>query len=147
MKIMKVNKTDTKILKEIAESAMMKTVSATIEEKNILLENIKSDIDKYSISENCVYLKLVDDEIKGYILIKEFWNIAHLFVSPKVQRQGFGVKLLKEGVEICKKFNDKGFIRVNSSRNAVEFYKKMGFIDYTPEKKVPNFAVPLICSF
>ena len=144
---MKVSKTDVNILKEIAESAMKKTVSATIEEKNILLESIKSDIDKYSISENCVYLKLADDEIKGYILIKEFWNLAHLFVLPKVQRHGFGAKLLKEGIEVCKEFNNKGFIRVNSSRNAVEFYKGMGFIDCTPEKEVPDFVVPLIYNF
>ncbi len=147
MKIMEVSETDVKQLKEIAESAMMVSVLATSEEKKILLESIKSDIDKYIMSDNCIYLKLEDNEIKGYILIKEFWNLAHLFVSPKFQGYGFGTKLLQEGIKVCKENNSNSFIRVNSSHNALGFYKKMGFIEHAPEKSVPNFAVPLIYNF
>jgi len=147
MKIMKVSEADVKKLKEIAESAMMASVLATIEEKKVLLESIKMDIDKYILSKNCIYLKIEDNGIKGYILIKEYWNLAHLFVSPKAQGYGFGTKLLKEGIKACKGFNGNRFIQVNSSRNASGFYKNMGFIEYAPEKNVPKFAVPLIYNF
>lgn len=144
---MEVSKADVKKLKEIAKSAMMDSVLATSEEKKILLKSIKSDIDKYIMSNNCIYLKLEDNEIKGYILIKEFWNLAHLFVSPKFQGSGFGSKLLKKGIKACKEINSNSYIRVNSSHNALGFYKNMGFIEYVPEKSVPNFAVPLIYNF
>lgn len=144
---MEASETDVKKLKEIAESAMMVSVLATSEEKKILLESIKSDIEKYIMLDNCIYLKLEDFEIKGYILIKEFWNLAHLFISPEYQGYGFGTKLLKKGIKLCQEYNSNSYIRVNSSHNALGFYKKMGFIEHVPEKSVPSFAVPLIYNF
>ncbi len=130
-------------IKAIAQSAMYASVEASSETKNNLLISIQNDIEKYLTQRGC-YLKFDNGSITGYILVKEYWNLAHLFVMPSVHNTGIGKALWSSALEICRKENTEGFIRVNSSLNAEKFYKKLGFSEFTPEQPVPTFAIPLI---
>ncbi len=127
----------------IAQLAMHESVEASIETKDKLLISIQQDIERY-LTRPSSYLKYTDGKIAGYILIKEYWNLAHLFVAPSAHRKGIGKALWSSALRICKKENTEGFIRVNSSLNAVTFYRKLGFSNFTPEQPTPEFAVPLI---
>ncbi len=122
---------------------MMASVEASSETKNTLLISIQKDIEKYLTQQGC-YLKYNNGNTVGYILIKEYWNLAHLFVAPSAQNKGIGKALWSSALKICRKENTEGFIRVNSSLNAVGFYKKLGFCNFSPERPIPKFATPLI---
>ncbi len=122
---------------------MMESVDASSETKNTLLVGIQKDIEKYLSQQGC-YLKYDNGDVLGYILIKEYWNLAHLFVEPSAHDKGIGKALWSSALEICRKENTEGLIRVNSSLNAVGFYKKLGFCDVSPERSTPKFATPLI---
>ena len=73
--------------------------------------------------------KINSGEIVGMIEFRNFNHISIFFVKSKLQGQGIGNSLLARCINICKKTN-KGLkkITVHSSPNAVEIYKKFGFI-------------------
>ena len=90
------------------------------------------------------FKKACDSEISGFILIKNHWNLSDLFVLPEEHGKGIGKALFNTAKKLCKLKQDKNYILVNSSSNAVDFYRKLGFKTYTPIKEVPDFVVPLI---
>lgn len=147
MEIQQVVVNDIEQLKRIARGAVSAAVPIGEDERAKLLLSIEQDVEKFVDHDDRVYLKVGDTAPAGYILVKEHWNLAHLFISPEHQGQNLGKKLLLSAMSICKASNRKGFIRVNSSLNAVGFYKKFGFVTYEPENPVPSFAEPLIYRF
>jgi len=80
---------------------------------------------------------LVDNAIKGAILCRErtCWNnneiyVEELFVSPDVQRRGFGTALLRAVERYIKERGLAGFTLVtNRYTPAPDFYRKNGFCD------------------
>lgn len=145
MQISQVIKSDIDHLKHIARRAVMESVPLAVAERTALLESIERDIEMCVDCPDVVYLKAEAGHPVGYILVKEFWNLKHLFVTPECQGQNVGKLLLVSAMAMCKA--KVSFIRVNSSLNAVGFYKKIGFIDYEPEKPAPSFVVPMIYRF
>ncbi len=75
------------------------------------------------------YVVLLKDKIVGYteISLSKKW-LWHIFINPKYFRKGIGSYVVKHVEEIFKKNNLK-IINLYSRLNAVEFYKKVGFID------------------
>ena len=80
---------------------------------------------------------LVDNEVKGAILCRErtWWDnneifVEEMFVSPELQRQGYGTALLKTIESYIK---DKGLagltLLTNRYTQAPNFYRKNGFCD------------------
>lgn len=145
MQISRVIKSDIDYLKHIARRAVMESVPIAVTERTALLESIERDIERCVGCPDVVYLKAEAGGSVGYVLVKEFWNLKHLFVAPECQGQNVGKLLLVSAMDMCK--TKVSFIRVNSSLNAVGFYKKIGFVAYEPEKPVPSFVVPMICRF
>ena len=91
------------------------------------------------------FLKYVDENvILGFILLKSAWNLCDLFVEPRAHNQGLGRALFHEALSIAVSRENRGYIRVNSSLNAEGFYRSLGFRSFTPEKRPPDFVVPLI---
>jgi ribosomal protein S18 acetylase RimI-like enzyme len=144
MEITQVVTHDLEQLKHIAREAVIAAVPIGEKKRVMLLQSIDHDIEKFIEAPDCVYLKVGNLTPVGYVLVKEHCHLAHLFVLPEYQGLKLGQRLVSSATSACKEDNRKGFIRVNSSLNAVGFYKKMGFVKYQPEKPVPSFAVPLI---
>lgn len=146
MKISKVTQKDIAALKRVARDALIANVPVDDETRNSLLHSIKYNIESFIDYPNRAYLKVGDIPI-AYILIKDYWNLAHLFVSPEHQRKGLGKQLLLSAIDLCREKSNNNFLRVNSSLNAVGFYEKLGFTPYTPESPIPAFVKPLIYHF
>ncbi len=70
-----------------------------------------------------------DDGLVGVIEMRDCRHVALFFVDAAFQGRGVGRELLALSVEECRKRNRRlKEITVNASPNAVEAYKKMGFI-------------------
>ena len=149
MDISEVHIPDLKAIKAIARDAVNLSVQATESEKQGLLNSITSDIDAYSGNHSSCYLCARDNDgiIHGYIVIKDHWNLAHLFVAPSSHGKGLGRKLLDCGIVACQNVGNLGYLRVNSSLNAVRFYEKLDFVPNLDVKAKAKFAVPLIYYF
>jgi ribosomal protein S18 acetylase RimI-like enzyme len=91
----------------------------------IVLKNLQLSMDN---PQECVHLKCVRDAtIVGVILVRNFWNLCSLFVDPTYQGEGIGRSLIVEAIERCASKKERSYVRVNSSANAVGFYKAIGF--------------------
>lgn len=85
--------------------------------------------------------------MRAGIWVKQFRNLAELFVSLLHHRQGIGVSLLNAAINCCRPISAKGLLRVNSSADAVDFYKKHGFVDINIDQLLPYHCVPLVYYF
>lgn len=80
---------------------------------------------------------LVENEVKGAILCREktWWNkneifVEEFFVSPELQRKGYGTALLKEVESYIKEKGLAGFTLLTGRYTpASSFYRKNGFCD------------------
>lgn len=83
------------------------------------------------------YTLWVDEEMKGAIFCHEkiWWNnsevfIDEMFVSPELQRQGYGTELLNAVGDYIKEHKLAGFtLTTNRYAPAPNFYRKNGFYD------------------
>lgn len=64
----------------------------------------------------------------AFIEVRDCEHIAFFFTDGSMQRQGLGRRLLKRALNLCRKRKEKlSQVTVNSSPNAVEAYRRMGF--------------------
>lgn len=76
--------------------------------------------------------------IKGAIFGHEkiWWNnseifIDEMFISPELQRQGYGTELIHTVESYIKEYKLAGFtLTTNRFAPASKFYRKNGFVDY-----------------
>lgn len=88
----------------------------------------------------------IDDEMVGVIGVRDGSHVFLLFVKGDQQGKGIAKALLAEALQRCKTINpDLTKVTVNSSPNAVEAYRRMGFIP-TSEEQLTNGIryVPMI---
>jgi GNAT superfamily N-acetyltransferase len=109
---------------------VLQSVDANDQEKAAFLENIQKNLvwcqDHAQLA---VHLKFcAGAAIVGVVLVKNYWNLCHLFVEPSWQRRGVGTSLIHEAIAQCRGKAPQSAIRLNSSRNAVSFYEALGFV-------------------
>lgn len=94
-----------------------------------LIHNVHQNLDWWMAnSEHCCHLKYTrDGRIVAVVLVKNFWNLCSLFVTPELQRQGIGRALIQAAIQHCRALSDRQSIRLNSAPNAVAFYAALGF--------------------
>jgi len=102
--------------------------------------------------DHCIHLKCnapaPDDNFPvGVILVKHFWNLTHLFVSPRFQRRGIGSMLLNSALSICRSHAPDRSVKVHSSYFAVPFYEARGFKRSGLERDLPGGCVPMVYVF
>ena len=114
----------------LIERSLLTSVDASDDEKAFFLKNIRQNLAWWrSNPEFSVHLKFsADGHTVGVVLVKNFWNLCHLFVDPSQQRSGVGSALVHAAIAQCRGKSTRPAIRVNSSRNAVAFYRKLGFV-------------------
>jgi len=147
MDIEEVSSTDLVQLMEIAKIAVLQSVDAPEEVKQEIITDTNHHLEAGLISQSSVFLKKGGEDIKGFILIQDYWNLSDLFVIPKYHGEGIGKELFLAALEKCKNHTNKNYIRVNSSLNAQSFYKSVGFEEFIPERTVPEYVVPFIYNF
>lgn len=117
----------------VLDALMRHVVMASLRLENIelaeVLENVQQNL--YWAQANAssvVHLKCTHGaRIVGVILVKNFWNLCSLFIDLEYQHRGIGRVLLTAAIERCTPRNDRGYIKVNSAPEAVQFYKGLGF--------------------
>jgi GNAT superfamily N-acetyltransferase len=115
------------------------------QEKRLVAENVRDNL-TWALAHpgECVHLKAVQRGLTvGVILIKDFWNLSSLFVDPENQRTGVGRALVNEGIRRCAARGRMGYVRVNSSPNAIKFYLSMAF-RHMPDSPRRGASTPLI---
>lgn len=91
------------------------------------LKYIRPDaLDEYLSSNHFGYVGLVDSEIVGVIILRDYNHVALFFVASEYQQQGVGRALFQSAVEECKS-NGENIITVNASPNSTNAYKKLNF--------------------
>lgn len=143
MSIERVSPEDLLPLLNIASFAVHKTVEAPADAKPEILEGISENIKTWHSKDNCAFFKYTHNElIVGFVLIKDYWNFSDIFVLPEFHSQGVGRKLVEHALNACRLQKSKASIRVNASKNAVAFYRQLGFKETIIGKVLPYDMVP-----
>ena len=73
-------------------------------------------------------LATAGETIIGTIVMRDYEHVALFFVDSQHQRKGVGKELLSRALEHCRNFGvNNSQIKVNSSPNSVNAYKKLNF--------------------
>lgn len=92
---------------------------------------LKSDLENFTL------IAEADSKIVGVLKVKRSNHLSLLFVDELSQRKGIGRALLLSAIkECCSRLPNLETITVNSSRYALIFYKKIGFMEISKEKCV-----------
>ena len=129
----------------IAQSVHACIEADEVDRENIIVDSLCSS--EANLHGHCEGVHLVyeqGNELYGMILIKEYWNMASLFVRPDKHHQGIATKLLNEALVICRSNSSEQQIRLNSSHYATGFYETYGFIKNGPAKDLPGGCIPYI---
>lgn len=112
------------------ERTIALSVDATDVEKESFVRNVRSNLDAWQQHPaGALHLKSVDGDgaLAGVVMVKAYWNLCHLFVEPRFQGQGIGKALMQAAIDGCRGRSPRQCLRLNASRNAVGFYRHMGF--------------------
>ncbi|MDA0285593.1 MAG: GNAT family N-acetyltransferase [Planctomycetota bacterium] len=136
---------DLEEIRNVIADAVQENVASSDDEAVFLIDDIDSSLSWWlKHKDSTQHLKFSQDgRILGVILIKKHWNLTNLFVHPSHQGKGIGRALVLAGLEACRDRSPKGKLQVNSSANAVDFYKRLGFERAGPEIDRPGGCVPL----
>lgn len=132
-------------IKQLAREAIRHSVKVDAELMAEIVEDTDQHIDGFMQQMSGVFLTCHEgDALLGFVIVKDFWNLSDLYVSPAEQGKGVARMLLKKAMQICQAKGDGRAIRCNSSFNAVGFYKRMGFVDFQTDYPFPDYVVPLV---
>ncbi len=136
-------------IRSLIAAAIRGSVASNEDDAAFLIADIDKSLAWWkSHQAKALHLKYVEaGKIAGVVLVKEFWNLTNLFVSPEHQQQGIGRRLLLNALEGCRERSPRGAVLVNSSTHAVAFYKRMGFVQVGPGRDLPGGCVPFRYDF
>jgi predicted GNAT family N-acyltransferase len=89
----------------------------------------------------------VDGSIAGFVVVKDFWNLSHLFVLPCQQRRGIGRCLVQTAIDACREKSPRRKIQLNSSAIAADFYGASGFTQTGAGITRPGGCIPFEYNF
>lgn len=83
---------------------------------------------KRNQSDHFTIIAANEDKLSGIIEVRELKHISMFFVKKELQNKGIGKALFKNALnEILKRNPEVKLLTVNSSLNAVDAYKRLGF--------------------
>ena len=132
-------------LAQIAREAIVDCVAKSTEEAEFLTADVLDSLNKWIMAGMPGYsMKFVlDGQDVGFVVVKEYWNLSHLFVLPAYQRRGIGRTLLDGAISACRDVCPRPEIQLNSSHFAADFYRNHGFTARGPELDRPGGCIPL----
>jgi len=131
------------------ERVIRASVDASDAEKEGFVVHTRRNVEQWAAGAiEALHLKSVDvgGALQGVVMVKQYWNLCHLFVAPAAQGQGLGRALMEAAIASCRERRVRPAIRLNASRNAVGFYEHLGFVRVTdaPATHVAGqFELPL----
>jgi GNAT superfamily N-acetyltransferase len=130
-------------------AALRQGVARSDAEARFLIDDIEASLAWWRENpDQAVHLKYSQaGSIAGVVLVKNFWNLTNLFVTPDRQGQGIGRLLLTEVLAMCRDKSPRSALLLNSSTVAVGFYQRMGFTQTGPGKDRPGGCVPFTYAF
>jgi GNAT superfamily N-acetyltransferase len=93
-----------------------------------------SAIQSYLESGYRYHLAEADGVLVGVVGTRDNKHVYHLFVAESHHRQGLAKVLWRRAREDCMAAGNPGEFTVNSSRFALPFYKKLGFVEISSEQ-------------
>ncbi len=115
------------------------------------VEAFRAFANETALKERCgngdfVFTARNEDGLVGILEMRECRHVALFFVNKAFQGRGIGRELLALSVEECRKRNcGVREITVNASPNAVEAYRKMGFLPQKEEQQLHGIRfVPMV---
>ena len=147
--IARVETADLPAIRHLVEAALRGGVTQIEAEVAFLLDDIGGSLDEWAAAPvGKLHLKYVDGgAIAGVILVKDWWNLTNLFVDPGRQRRGVGRALMANVLDQCRGRSPRGALLVNSSTNAVGFYRRLGFVASGEPRDRIGGCVPLRYDF
>lgn len=124
--IQKLREEDILPVSQLIKRAFTESVASTLTDEGVSTFNTgitPESIEKRLLSDNRFVVCKNKKTIVGVGEIRDNSHIKMLFVEPCMQRKGIGRKLLHNLIDGI----TKSEVTVNSSLNAVEAYKKLGF--------------------
>ena len=131
-------------LSSLVAVAVRESVADNEEDSKFLIEDIVLSLKKWQTSDSESFhgKYSVEGAVVGFVIVKEYWNLSHLFVLPCHQGHGIGRHLLREAVNACRDKSPRRKIQLNSSINAAGFYAAMGFTQTGPGIERPGGCIP-----
>jgi GNAT superfamily N-acetyltransferase len=80
----------------------------------------------------------LDGALAGAVGVRDNSHLYHLFVAQHFHGQGLGRLLWETGRDESLHNGNPGRITVNSSRYAVPFYRRLGFVDLNQPGSIPE---------
>jgi GNAT superfamily N-acetyltransferase len=136
-------------IRSLIETSIRVSVAQTEDDARFLVDDVVLSLDKWKQT-GCAGLGIkysVEEEIVGFIIFKQFWNLSHLFVSPAFQRRGIARALVSAALLECRTKSPRGKLQLNSSANASPFYAAAGFVQTGPGIERPGGCIPFEYSF
>lgn len=120
---------ESEALATFVERVIIESVDAAPSEKAAFIANTRKNLAKWAAEPDASFhvVGRANGTLAGVVLVRDYWNLCHLFVAAEHQGRGLGRQLLEAALLGCAGRSPRGCIRLNSSRNALEFYKHMGF--------------------
>ncbi|AMC34145.1 GNAT family N-acetyltransferase [Janthinobacterium sp. B9-8] len=144
MKIETIHADDSKALLFLM-SATIATLDFSQEMQQEFISNVADNLHWWNANpdQGCHLKCTLDGEIVGVILVKKFWNLCSLFVSPEYQGQGLGQALMLAAIDQCKGKSEKQAIWLNAAPNAILFYRAMGCISRSSSQQLGFSAMQI----
>ncbi|MHC4741361.1 MAG: GNAT family N-acetyltransferase [Planctomycetota bacterium] len=139
-----IDKNDLDKLRGLIAKSVRTSLAVSDEEADSLIEEIIQSLDNWiEAGLNGFHRKYhVADELAGFIVVKDYWKLSHLFVLPEFQGRGIGRSLVEAAVEGCRDRSPLKKIELNSSSDAAGFYEAAGFRQTGPPIDKPGGCIP-----
>ncbi len=85
-----------------------------------------------------------DGVLVGVVGVRDNSHLYHLFVADEFRGRGYARELWRVARDACREAGNVGEFTVNSSRFAVDMYRKFGFVESgPPETKSGVTSIPM----
>jgi GNAT superfamily N-acetyltransferase len=135
---------DLPAVRRLIESSITHSITLAAAELGWLLGDIMQSLERWQAEPDAfLHLKYVDgDRIVGVLLLNDGWNLVNLFVAPTNYGQGIGRALVAAATEHARATGHDALC-LNSSDFAVDFYRRLGFVQVGPGKDRPGGCVQM----
>jgi predicted GNAT family N-acyltransferase len=133
----------------VAKVAVSECVASSKEEAELLGEEVETSLEQWWASGGYgFHAKFCENgQIAGFVVIKAYWNMSHLFVLPKFHGCGVGRALVLNAIEACRDKSPTKGIQLNSSDYASAFYSAVGFSQAGPALERSGGCEPFVYNF
>jgi len=100
--------------------------------RNLLLSMEPEAIREYFKSGYKYHVAEENGVLAGVVAVRDNVHLYHLFVADAFRSQGIARRLWQAAHDACRDAGNAGEYTVNSSRFAVEMYRKFGFVEAGP---------------